>query len=101
MANIITRVELGNQIENFKTDILNTISNELDTIKVNRKHEAEKAAMVVFFPKCRQKHVERECPLNSIEVCGIYTLEHQTKKFPSLLRLQAIYKGNIKTLDQV
>lgn len=52
-ANTVTRVELGNLLENFKTDILKTISNQLDTMKVNQKHEAEKATITVFCPKCR------------------------------------------------
>lgn len=100
MANAITRVELGNLLENFKIDILNTISDQLDTMKIKQNKEAKKASMVVFCSKCMHKHVERECPLNTIEVCGICTLEHSTKKFPSFLSLQAIYKGNAETVDQ-
>ena len=33
----VTRVELGNLLENFKTDILGTLSSQLDTIKVKKK----------------------------------------------------------------
>jgi len=33
----VTRIELGTLLENFKTDILNTISSQLDTIKIKRK----------------------------------------------------------------
>ena len=100
VANAITRVKLGNLLENFKNDILNTISDQLDTMKIKQKQEVEIAAMAVFCPKCRHKNLDRKCPLNVIEICGICTLEHLTKKFPSLLSLQAIYKGNAKTIHQ-
>lgn len=100
VANAITRVELGNLLEHFKTDVLNTINDQLDTMKIKQKQEVEKAAMALFCSKCRRKHAERECPLNTIKVCGICTLEHPTENFPSLPGLQAIYKGNAETIDQ-
>ena len=33
----VTRVELGNLLEKFKTDILGTLSSQLDTIKVKKR----------------------------------------------------------------
>lgn len=69
-------------------------------MKINQKQEVEKTSMAVFCSNCRRKHANRECALNVIEICGIFTLEHPTKNFPSLLGLQAIYKGNIETIDQ-
>lgn len=50
--------------------------------------------MAIFCPKWRNKHAERECPINVIEVFGICDLEHETEKLTSLPNLQAIYKGN-------
>jgi len=35
----VTRIELGNLLENFKTYILRTISNQLDTLKLKTKQE--------------------------------------------------------------
>jgi len=67
---------------------------------IKQKKDAKKTAMAVFCSKCRDKYAERECPLNTIEVCGICTLEHPTKKCPSLPGLQAIYKGSVETIDQ-
>jgi len=69
-------------------------------MKIKQNQEVEKAAMEVFCSKCRHKQIERECPLNTIKVCGICTLEHPTEKCPSLPGLQAIYKGNVETVDQ-
>jgi hypothetical protein len=35
----VTRIELRNLLENFKTNILSTISNQLDTLKLKKKQE--------------------------------------------------------------
>jgi ribosomal protein L44E len=69
----VTRTELGNLLENFKTKILSTISNQLDTLKLKKKQE-EEVALAIFCHRCRKKHSEKECPLNVIEICGLCTL---------------------------
>jgi hypothetical protein len=43
----VTRIELGNLLENFKTNILSTISNQLDTMKLKKKQE-EEASLAIF-----------------------------------------------------
>jgi hypothetical protein len=88
----VTRTELGNLLENFKIDILSTISNHLDTLKLKKKQEED--ALEIFFHRCQKKHnSEKECPLNVIEICGLCTLEHPTSECPTLLELQAMYRG--------
>ena len=47
----VTGIELGNLLENFKTYILITISNQLDTLKLKKKQE-EDVSFAIFFPKC-------------------------------------------------
>ena len=42
----ITRLELGNLLENFKTDILGTISAQMDTLNIKKKFEDE--ALAIF-----------------------------------------------------
>jgi len=49
-------VELGNPLEKFKTDILNTVDNHLDTIKLKKKQEDERVSIAIFCPKCKSKH---------------------------------------------
>jgi hypothetical protein len=80
----ITRVEIGNLLENFKTDILSTIGSQLDTLKIKKKQEEENATMSIYCPRCRRKHSSRECPLDNISVCGFCTEDHSTEKCPSL-----------------
>jgi hypothetical protein len=89
----VTRSELGNLLENFKTDILSTIGSQLDTLKIKKKQEDEDLVLGIYCPRCRKRHPRRECPLDNIFVCGICTDNHATEDFPSLPGLQAIYKG--------
>jgi hypothetical protein len=72
------RIELGNLLEKFKIDILNTISSQLDTMKIKREQEKENVALAIFYHQCRRKHCEKEFPLNVIEICGIFTEDHPT-----------------------
>jgi hypothetical protein len=87
----ITRVEIGNLLENIKTSTLSTIGSHLDTLNIKKKQEKENATMSIFFPRCRRKHSLRECPLDNISVYGLYTKYHPTEKCPSLLGLLSIY----------
>jgi len=55
-SSCVTRVELGNLLENFKIDLLSTISSHLDTLKARRRQEEENIVMSIFCPRCRKKH---------------------------------------------
>jgi hypothetical protein len=69
----ITRAEIGNLLENFKTDILRKIGSQLDTLKLKKKQEEENATMSIYCPRSRRKHPSREFPLDNISVCGFCT----------------------------
>ena len=96
----ITRVELGNLLENFKTDILGTLSSQFDALKTKKRQEEEDiAALHIFCPKCRKRHPLKECPLNIISVCALCSDKHPTDNCPSLPELQAFYKLNAEPMD--
>jgi hypothetical protein len=78
----VTRDELGNLLENFKTDLLGTLSLQLDTLQFKKKQEDEKTTLSIFCPKCREKHPLRECPLDNIKICAICVGEHPTEHCP-------------------
>ena len=59
----VSRVELGNFLENFKTDILGSLIEKIDTLKVKNKKNVENVALSIFYSKCREKHAIREFPL--------------------------------------
>ena len=89
----ITRVEIGNVFENFKTDILGAMGSQLDALQAKKRKNEEQVEMSIFCPRCRTKHPQRECQLNNISVYHICTKEHPTENYPSLPGLQAIYKS--------
>jgi hypothetical protein len=71
----VTRIELGNLLENFKTKILGTLSSQLDMFQVKKKQEEEKVVVYIFCPLCcRKKHPFKECPLDNVQglcnMCG-------------------------------
>ena len=52
----VTRMEIGNLLENFKTNILGTMGSQLDALQAKKRQDEERAAMSIFFPGCRTKH---------------------------------------------
>ena len=55
----ISRVEIGNMLDEFKTDIQRILSEKIDTLKLQNKQKAETDALAIFCPKCRKKHALR------------------------------------------
>ena len=80
----VTRAEMGNLLEEFKTDLLSTIGNQIDTLKAKKKQEAEDQVMAIFCPKCRKKHALKDCPLDSIQVCAFCTEHHDIFNCPKV-----------------
>ena len=89
----MSRVEIGNMLDEFKTYILGSLSEKIDTLKLQDKQKVETDALTIFCPKCRKKNALRECPLDVkvIETCVICVENHETKKCPSILGLKAIF----------
>ena len=86
-------MELDNLLENFETDILGAMGSQLDSLQAKKRKVEERETMSIFCPRCRKKHPQRECPLNNIFVCHIYTEEHPIDNCPSFPRLKSIYKS--------
>jgi hypothetical protein len=96
-----TRAEIGNMLENFKTEMINSFSSQMDTLQVKQKKVELEQALCIFYPKCRKKHPPRECPLNSVQVCLICELDHPTDQFPSLLGVKASMKATNEEAEDV
>lgn len=92
-ARTIRRAEIGNLFDTFKIDILGSLSEQIDTLKIQNKQNSENVALFIFCPKFRKKHALRECPLNTtaIETCAICADNHDTKECPSLRGLKAVF----------
>ena len=46
----VTRIELGNLLENFKTDILGAMGSQLDVFQAKKRQEEERETMSIFCP---------------------------------------------------
>ena len=88
----VTRVEIGNLLENFKTVILGTLTTQLDIMQAKQKQMEAEQNLVIFCPRCRKKHSHKEFPLDAVQTCAICTKDHLTKSYPSLPGLKAVYK---------
>ena len=64
-----THAEIGNLLENFKIEMMSSISLEIDVLKEKQKHAVEGLTLGVFCPRCRKNHPLKECSLNKVEVC--------------------------------
>ena len=86
-------------LDEFKSDILGSLSEKIDTLKLQNKQKDENDALEIFFPKCRKKHALRECPLDAkvIETCAICSEKHETKSCPSLPGLKAVFQEETPT----
>ena len=62
----VTRAEFGNLLENFKTDILGTLTTQIDVLQAKQKQAIAEQNLAIFFPRCRKKHRQRECPLDMV-----------------------------------
>eukprot|EP00253_Pinus_taeda_P005906 PITA_05906 len=63
----VSRAEIGNMLDEFKNDILGSLSEQLDTLKIHNKQQEEDEALAGFCSKCRKKHALMECPLDAKE----------------------------------
>ena len=88
----MTRAEFGNILEDFKNDILGTLTTHLDVIQAKQKQAILEQNLVVFCPRCRKKHNQQECPLDMVQTCAICTKDHATDHFPSLPRFKVVFK---------
>ena len=65
---------------------------------MKKKQDEESAILTIFCSKCRKRHPLKECPLNTIRICGFCIENHQMENYPSFPELQAIFKeGNEDT----
>jgi len=67
-SNSSIKGEIGNMLEDFKSEMLQTLSLQMDTMHIKRKQEEVDKALAIFCPKCTKRHPRNEYLLNSIEI---------------------------------
>ena len=78
----VTQTKLENLIENYKTDILETLSSHVDSMNIKKKFEDE--ALTIFCSRCKKRHPLKNCPLNVVSLCGLCAEDYETNNCPSL-----------------
>jgi len=53
----VSRAEIGNMLDELKIDILGSLSEKIDTLKLQNKQKTEADALAIFCPKCRKKNM--------------------------------------------
>ena len=84
-----TRAEIGNLLEEFKTEMLSSFASQIDTLQVKKKRAEGEATLAIYCPKCRDKHPLRECPRDKVPVCTLCEKDHETEQCPSLPGIKA------------
>ena len=88
----VMQAEIGNLLENSKTDILRTLKTQLDIMQAKQKQVEAEQNLEIFYPRCRKKHNHKECSLHAVQICAICTKDHLMESCPSLHGLKAVYK---------
>jgi len=96
-SNTSIKGEIGNMLEDFKSEMLQTLSLQMDILNINRKQEEADIALAIFCPICTKRHPRNEFPLNLIEICSGCEENHSANKFPSLPGLK-LYVRELKGL---
>jgi len=94
----VMHAEIDNLLENFKTDILSTLSTKLDVFQVKNK-QAKEEELLIFYPCCQGNHGHKEFPLDIIEVCTVYTKNNSSDRFPSPPGLKVIFKEDEEEIE--
>ncbi len=81
----VTCVEIGNLLENFKTDILGTLTTQLDVMQAKQKQMKAEQNLAIFCPRCRKKNSHNEFPLDAVQIYTICTKDHLTESVPHFL----------------
>ena len=92
-SNSSIKGEIGNMLEDFKSEMLQTFALQMDTMNIKRKEEEVDRALTIFCPRCTRRHPRNECPLKYIEIFSVYEENHSEEKCHYLLRLKTVYQG--------
>jgi len=98
-SNSSIKGEIGNMLEDLKSEMLQTLALQIDTMNIKMKQEEEERALAIFCSGCTRRHPRNECPLNYIEICSVCEEKHSTDKFPSLPRLKVVYQGAEEVIE--
>jgi len=78
----LTHPKIGNLLEDFKTDILRTLTMQFNITQAKQKKAQAEQNLAIFCSRCKKKHNHKECLLDTIQVCAICTKDHSIESYP-------------------
>jgi len=100
-SNSSIKGEIVNMLEDFKSEMLQTLALQLETMNIKRKQEEAERALAILCPRCTRRHPRNECPLNCIDIYSFYEEIHSRDKCPSLPGLKVVYQGDKGVIEQL
>ena len=91
-------------LEYFKADLLSTLGTQfelLKTKKIQEQQDEQDQSLSIFCTKCRKKHPLKECPLNSVQICGLWAENQKIDECSRLKELQATRVEEIQNMDSL
>jgi len=79
--------EIRRMLEDFKSELLQTLGMQVDTLHIKRKKVKVETTLAIFCPRCTKRHHKNCRPLSSIEVCSVCEEKNSIDKCPSLIGL--------------
>jgi len=81
-------------LDEFKTYILGSLSEKIDTRKLQNNQKTEADALAIFVQNAEKKHALIEFPLDAknSETCMIFSENHEIKGCPSILGLKVVFQ---------
>ena len=60
-SNSSIKDEIGNMLEDFKSEMLQTLSLQMDMMNIRRKKEESERTFTILCPRCTRRHPRNEC----------------------------------------
>ena len=90
-SNTSIKGEIGNMMEDFKSEMLQMLALHMDTMHIRRKQEESEIALAILYPIRTKRHLRNEFPFNSIEIFSVCEENHSINKCPSLHGPKVVY----------
>ena len=90
----VTRAEIGDLFKILKSDISSSLNSQINILQVGKNEEFEGE----FCHQCQKKHLTKDCPLDSLRICSICSLNHSMGGCSSLPRMETTCQGDMEVV---
>ena len=85
----VIRDEIGDLFKILESDIIISLNSQINILQVGKNEEFEGE----FFHQCQNKHLTKDCTLDSLRICSICGLNHSMGSCSSLPRMETTCQG--------